>query len=74
MLDTREYLVELADGKTEVFMTNQIADNLWAQCDSEGREFMVIYDIVGHRKNAEAIENGSPEATHVKLAMGTWHR
>ena len=37
---------------------------LWAQCDSEGRQFMIIRDIVGHRKNATAITKGSPEATY----------
>ena len=60
LLDTREYVVELNDGTTEVLLANQIAENLWAQCDAEGREFMVVDAIVGHRFGPDAIRKSSP--------------
>ena len=55
LLDTREYLLELSDGTTEVYLANQIAENLWAQCDTEGREFMVVDAIVGHKFGPDAM-------------------
>ena len=36
LLDTRKYMVELTDGTTNIFLANQIAENLWAQCDAGG--------------------------------------
>ena len=39
---------------------NNIAENLWSQCDSEGRQFQVINEIIDHRTNERALtkENG----------------
>ena len=64
VLDNSKYLVELTNGTTEMFLANQIAENLWAQCDSEGCEFMNIREIVGHRTNATAITKGLLESTY----------
>ena len=60
LLDTRKYEVELEDGTTDYYFANAIAENLWAQCDSEGRQHQVFSDIVDHRKNDRAItiDNG----------------
>ena len=42
LLDTRLYEVEMADGTTGEYTTNIIAENLFAQVDSEGRQFMLL--------------------------------
>ena len=55
LLDTREYEVELEDGTVDRYFANVIAENLWAQCDAEGHQYMVFSDIVDHRKNNRAI-------------------
>ena len=55
LLDTREYIVELMDGTRDKYFANQIAENLWSQCDAEGRQHAVFSEIVDHRKNARAI-------------------
>ena len=55
MLDTREYEIELEDGTTDRYFANTIAENLWSQCDSEGREFLILSEIIDHRKNKRAI-------------------
>ena len=55
MLDSREYEVELEDGTTDKYFANIIAENLWTQCDDEGREFWVLKEITDHRKNARAM-------------------
>ena len=55
MLDSREYEVELEDGTTDKYFANIIAENLWSQCDEEGREFLLLRGITNHRKNNRAI-------------------
>ena len=55
MLDTREYEVELEDGTTDRYFANTIAENLWSQCDSEGRDFLTLKEIVDHKKNNRAL-------------------
>ncbi len=55
LLDTREYEVQLEDGKYDSYFANTIAENLFSQCDAEGREFNMIRDIIGHKTNVHAI-------------------
>ena len=56
LLDTREYeVLELEDGTTERYFANTIAENLWSQCDSEGRQFQLLKEITDHRKNGRAL-------------------
>ncbi len=49
LLDTREYVVKLEDGSKETYFANVIAENLWSQCNEEGREFSIFKEIVNHR-------------------------
>ena len=60
LLDTRQYEVELEDGTTDAYFANIITENLYSQCDSEGRELLSFKEICDHRKNKRAIsiENG----------------
>ena len=60
LLDTRQYEVQLEDGTTDAYFANIIAENLFNQCDSEGRELLSFKEICDHRKNHRAIsiENG----------------
>ena len=55
LLDTRQYEVELEDGTTDAYFANVIAENLYSQVDSEGRELLAFKEICDHRKNARAI-------------------
>ena len=55
LLDRREYVGETADGMEEIFMANTIAENLYSQVDSEGRTHLVLEEIIGHKKDASAI-------------------
>lgn len=56
LLDTRKYEVELSDGTTGEYFANVIAENLFAQVDAEGRQYMILDEITDHRKDATAIE------------------
>ena len=55
LMDNRIYVVEWADGHTEELMANIIAENLFAQIDDEGNRFVLLDDIIDHRKSEEAL-------------------
>ena len=54
-LDTREYEVRLPDGATRELTYNQIALNIFSQCDTEGRRYQLLNEIVDHRKDDTAL-------------------
>ena len=60
LLDTREYIVELEDGTYDSYFANTIAENLFTQCDAEGREFSVVREIIDHKTDGHAltVQNG----------------
>jgi hypothetical protein len=39
----------------ERYTANVIAENLYSQCDSEGRQFLVLDEIIDHAKDNSAI-------------------
>jgi hypothetical protein len=53
--DTRKYEVELADGTTQEFYANVLAENMIAQVDSEGHAFELLQEIVDHKKDGTAL-------------------
>jgi len=56
ILDTRVYTVEFPDGDIGEYAANMIAENMFAQCDSEGNQFLLLDAIVDHRKDGHAVE------------------
>ena len=54
-LDTRKYEVELSDGTTEEYYANVIAENLFSQVDSEGRQYVLMKEISDHKKDETAL-------------------
>jgi hypothetical protein len=42
MLDTRIYEIEFPDGHSDEYTTNVIAENMYTQCDIEGRQFNLM--------------------------------
>jgi hypothetical protein len=55
LFDTREYECVFDDGNVERYTANIIAENLYSQCDSEGRSFLVLQEIVDHAKDNSAL-------------------
>ena len=55
LFDTREYDVKFTDGSIEKYSANIIAKNMFAHVDDEGREHLIIKDIVDHKKDHTAI-------------------
>jgi hypothetical protein len=56
MMDTREYVVEFPDGRSDEYTANVIAQNMYAQCDVEGNQFSLMDGIVGHKTDGNAVE------------------
>jgi len=50
-----EYIVEMLDGSEETFLANQIAENMFCQMDSEGNQFLLLEEIIDHKKDKSAI-------------------
>jgi hypothetical protein len=56
LFDTREYVVEFTDGTEENYFANVIAENMFAQVDSEGRQYLLLAEITDHRRNGLAVK------------------
>ena len=56
ILDTRTYEVEFPDGQTVEPAANVIAQNMYAMCDIEGNQYLLLAGIVDHRKDKSAID------------------
>jgi hypothetical protein len=56
MLDTRTYEIEFHDGRSDEYTTNVIAENMYAQCDIEGRQYNLMEGIVDHETDVHAVE------------------
>ena len=79
LLDTREYEVEFTDGAIERYQANIIAENMFAQVDDEGNQFLLLKEITDHWKDHTAIPisegtiqsaNGSQK---LKVTTRGWH-
>ena len=55
LLDTREYVVEFPDGEIAEYTTNVIAEHLYSQVDSEGRQYLLLDEIEEHKRDASAV-------------------
>ena len=55
ILDTREYVVEFPDGTEEAYAANILAQNMIAQCDLEGNQYLLLEGIVDHKQGDDAV-------------------
>jgi hypothetical protein len=56
VLDSCVFIVELPDGEQRDITYNLLAEHLFSQVDSEGNQYHLFKEIIGHRKNKAAIE------------------
>ena len=57
ILDTRSYIVEFPDGSESEYAANVIAENMWAQCDLEGRQHLLMDSIMDYRSDDSAVKD-----------------
>ena len=55
ILNTAVYNVETPDGNIHEYTANVIAQNLWDKVDDDGYNYNRLYEVIGHRKNDDAI-------------------
>ena len=55
VLDTRTYEVEWDDGGVDELTANLIAESMYAQCDPEGNQYLLLDCFVDHRKTDKAV-------------------
>ena len=55
ILDTGLYEVQFDDGRVDTYSANIIAENIFEQVDDEGKKWLLMDEIVDHRKTKEAV-------------------
>jgi len=55
LLDTRTYEVEFPDGEVSEYAANVIAENMWAQCDLDSQQRILLDSIVDHKTDGHAV-------------------
>jgi hypothetical protein len=48
ILDTRSYVIIFDDGNQTKLTANMIAESLYLQCDPDGKQYVLLEEIVGH--------------------------
>jgi hypothetical protein len=80
ILDTRVYEVQFPDGHLEEYAANVIAESLYSQLDNEGNQFLLLQEIVDHKKDAQALSKddmwiqgtGGSGNRHMKKTTKGW--
>ena len=52
-MDTRVYEVHFPDGRTEELTTNTITEALYAKCNPDGNQYIMLNAIMEIRKNLD---------------------
>ena len=55
ILDTRLYEVEFIDSRTAEFSANAITEHMYAQCDPDGNQYLLLDAITDHQKDSSAV-------------------
>jgi hypothetical protein len=55
ILDTRVYEVEFPDGTINDYAANIIAEALYAQVDVDGNRYLLLKEIIDHKKDQSAL-------------------
>ena len=61
--DSRMYLVEFPDGEVTELTANMIATTMYANCDVEGNEYILLEAIIVWRKKDNALSLEEQEVT-----------
>jgi hypothetical protein len=64
MLDTRTYKIEFLDGRSDEYTANVIAENMYAQCDAEGRQYNLTEGIIDHKTDDHAVYHADMHIKH----------
>jgi hypothetical protein len=63
MFDTRAYILEFPDGAEAEYTANIIAENMYAQCNADGEQYLLLKSICDHKKDGHAVEKADAYIT-----------
>ena len=55
ILDTREYTVQFEYREVTELTANIISESMYAQCEPDGNQYILLYDIINFRKTNSAL-------------------
>jgi hypothetical protein len=64
MLDTITYIIKFPDGRSDEYTANVIAENMYAQCDTEGRQYNLMEGIFDHNTDGHDVERADMYIKH----------
>jgi hypothetical protein len=78
MLDSRTYETEFPDGRSDEYTANVISENMYAQCDTEGKQFNIMNCITDHKKDGHSLKRADMYIKHginkqVRKTTKGWH-
>jgi hypothetical protein len=78
ILDTLIYEVQFPDGHTESYAANIIVENMYAQVDHEGNQFLLLDEIIDHRSDEHAVQIDAkyvdtPSGQRLKKTTDGWY-
>jgi hypothetical protein len=56
ILDTRTYEIVFPDGYSDNYTDNILAENMYAQCDAEGRQYNFMEGIIDYKTDDHAVD------------------
>ena len=69
IMDTRIYEVIFPDGEVAEYTANVIAENMWAQCDLDGKEHLLMESVVNYKSDRHTVKFADRFVT----SNGKWH-
>ena len=79
ILDSRVYDVQFPDGHVKEFAANVIAECIYSQVDDEGNQYLMLQEIVDHKKDESAAVpmsqmwiKGSNGNMHMRMTTKGW--
>ena len=78
ILDSRVYEVEFPDGHVEEYAANVIAECIYSQVDDEGNQFLLLNEIIDHKRDESALQwkdmwiTGKNGNKHMKRTTKGW--
>mmetsp|Transcript_15766 Transcript_15766/g.22509 ORF Transcript_15766/g.22509 Transcript_15766/m.22509 type:complete len:126 (+) Transcript_15766:2432-2809(+) len=64
LLDSRVYVVQFPNGEEVDVSYNTLAEHLYSPVDSEGNQYQIFKEIIGHRKGKSAVDKADQYTNH----------
>ena len=78
ILNTRQFIVEFSDGDEDELAANVIATNMYAQCDPDGNQYVLLDSLIDFHRSTTALCYDDQKVTangrtHYRRSTAGWH-